>query len=242
MYKKPKPNQDAVSQVLDLEFQARRSYIDSDVPREECRAAQILEAYPCFKELHHVLGELRRILAPSNEKFLNEVRHRWEEFCSRVHFYGVSKKAMKPPMTMDKTEAHIAMIKALPVLFPSPAPPPPKKTGGASEASLHILKRPPGQAQVILSKNGTHPDHKQIVITDKATNRSSWGSGAESSPVVSAPAKTHPQETNTCECPDLDQLLGALHMNRVSPEVIFSLHHRLNLCVIFHEHDAQNQQ
>ncbi|KAK7882210.1 hypothetical protein WMY93_028384 [Mugilogobius chulae] len=132
MYKKPKPNQDAVSQVLDLEFQARRSYIDSDVPREESRAAQILKHI-------HASKSFIIILAPSNEKFLNEVRHRWEEFCSRVHFYGVSKKAMKPSMTMDKTEAHIALIKALPVLFPSPAPPP-KKTGGASEALLHILK------------------------------------------------------------------------------------------------------
>ena len=54
MYKKPKPNQDAVRQILDLEFQARRAFTDSDTLREEDRPAKILEAYPCFKELHHV--------------------------------------------------------------------------------------------------------------------------------------------------------------------------------------------
>ncbi|XP_072300229.1 uncharacterized protein [Eucyclogobius newberryi] len=103
MYRKPKPNQDAVSQLLDLEFQARRAYIDSNATREENRAAQILEAYPCFKELHNVLGELRRILDSSNDKFLDQVRQRWGEFCSRIHFYGVSKKAMKPPMMMEQS-------------------------------------------------------------------------------------------------------------------------------------------
>lgn len=54
MYKKPKPNQDAVCQILDLEFQARRAFIDSDILKEEDRLAKIFEAYPCFKELHHV--------------------------------------------------------------------------------------------------------------------------------------------------------------------------------------------
>lgn len=54
MYKKPKPNQDAVCQILDLEFQARRAFIDSDNLKEEDRPAKIFEAYLCFKELHHV--------------------------------------------------------------------------------------------------------------------------------------------------------------------------------------------
>lgn len=54
MYKKPKPNQDAVCQILDLEFQARRAFIDSAILKEENRLAKIFEAYPCFRELHHV--------------------------------------------------------------------------------------------------------------------------------------------------------------------------------------------
>ena len=54
MYKKPKPNQDAVCQILDLEFQSRRAFIDSGILKEEDRPAKIFEAYPCFKELHHV--------------------------------------------------------------------------------------------------------------------------------------------------------------------------------------------
>ncbi|CAJ1053444.1 uncharacterized protein LOC122764463 [Xyrichtys novacula] len=53
LYKKPKPNQDAVSQILELEFQARRSFIDSDVLKEQDRPTKILDAYPCFKDLHH---------------------------------------------------------------------------------------------------------------------------------------------------------------------------------------------
>jgi len=54
MYKKPKPNQDAVSQILDLEFQARRAFIDSDALKEEDRPTKILDAYPCFKDLRNV--------------------------------------------------------------------------------------------------------------------------------------------------------------------------------------------
>ncbi|XP_048055127.1 uncharacterized protein LOC125273629 [Megalobrama amblycephala] len=54
MYKKTKPNQDAVSHILDLEFQARRAFIDSNALKEEERTTKILDAYPCFKELHNV--------------------------------------------------------------------------------------------------------------------------------------------------------------------------------------------
>lgn len=54
MYKKQKPNQDAVSQILDLEFQARRAFIDSNTMKEEERPTKILDAYPCFKDLHNV--------------------------------------------------------------------------------------------------------------------------------------------------------------------------------------------
>lgn len=35
MYKKPKPNQDAVPQILDLEFQSRRAIIDSALKEED---------------------------------------------------------------------------------------------------------------------------------------------------------------------------------------------------------------
>lgn len=54
MYKKTKPNQDAVSHILDLEFQARQAFIDSNALKEEERTTKILDAYPCFKELHNV--------------------------------------------------------------------------------------------------------------------------------------------------------------------------------------------
>uniref|UniRef100_A0A1A7XTZ6 Si:dkey-174c13.2 n=1 Tax=Iconisemion striatum TaxID=60296 RepID=A0A1A7XTZ6_9TELE len=150
MCKKPKPNQQDVSQLLDLEFEARRAFIDSDSMKEENRVSIILEAYPCFKELHHALGELRRILDPHSDKFISQIKLRWEEFCSMVQFYGVSKKAMNPPMTMDKTEAHLALMKALPTLFPSPALPP-KKMGTASEAFLHVLK-PTEDPNAVLQK------------------------------------------------------------------------------------------
>lgn len=56
MYNKPnaKPKQSNVAQLLDLEFEARRAFIDSDSIREEDRATQIFEAYPCFKDTRNV--------------------------------------------------------------------------------------------------------------------------------------------------------------------------------------------
>lgn len=56
MYNKPnaKPNQSDVAQVLDLEFKARRAFIDADVTREEDRPAKIFEAYPCFRDVRNV--------------------------------------------------------------------------------------------------------------------------------------------------------------------------------------------
>ena len=55
MYKtKARPNKKDVSQLLDLEFQARRAFIDSDVSKEQDRLTKILQAYPCFRELDHV--------------------------------------------------------------------------------------------------------------------------------------------------------------------------------------------
>lgn len=56
MYKKSnaKPNQSDVAQILDLEFEARRAFIDSDVTREEDRPTKVFEAYPCFKDIQNV--------------------------------------------------------------------------------------------------------------------------------------------------------------------------------------------
>ena len=56
MYNKPnaKPNQNDVAQILDLEFEARRAFIDSDVTKEEDRPTKILDAYPCFKDVRNV--------------------------------------------------------------------------------------------------------------------------------------------------------------------------------------------
>jgi len=52
--KKKNPNHESVSQLLDLEFAARRAFIDSDTVREEDRHKKILEVYPCFNDIGHV--------------------------------------------------------------------------------------------------------------------------------------------------------------------------------------------
>ncbi|KAL1252310.1 hypothetical protein QQF64_020106 [Cirrhinus molitorella] len=54
MYKAKKPNKAAVTHLLDLEFQSRRNFIDSNALKEQDKPTQILQAYPCFKELNHV--------------------------------------------------------------------------------------------------------------------------------------------------------------------------------------------
>lgn len=100
---------------------------------------KILEAYPCFRELDHVLDELWRIIQPSNLKYISEMKDRWEIFYSKVQFYGVMKKVMKPPKTLDGVEHAAAVFRALPVLFPSSTVPP-KKLGICSEAFFHVLK------------------------------------------------------------------------------------------------------
>ncbi|KAM7366746.1 hypothetical protein PAMP_014696 [Pampus punctatissimus] len=150
MYKKPKPNQDAVCQILDLEFQARRAFIDCDILKEEDRPAKIFEAYPCFRELHHVMDELRRILDKDNSKFISEVKKRWADFCSMVQFYGVWRKVLKPPMSLGPVESNIALYRALPTLFPSQSALP-KKMGQASEALLHVLQ-PTEEPAIYLQK------------------------------------------------------------------------------------------
>ena len=47
------------------------------------------------------MSELWWILDMGNSKFIDEVKKRWEDFCFKVQFYGVWKKVMKPPMTLD---------------------------------------------------------------------------------------------------------------------------------------------
>ncbi|CAL8269745.1 unnamed protein product [Arctogadus glacialis] len=102
LFKKNNPNRASVSQLLDLEFAARRAFIDSDSFREEDRHNTILEAYPCFKDIGHVMEELQRILDKNNIHYINELKGRWDNFCQKVQFFGVWKKLLKPPIGMDK--------------------------------------------------------------------------------------------------------------------------------------------
>lgn len=55
----------------------------------------------CVSSPPKVLDELRRILDNNNSNYVEELRERWLEFKSRVSFYGVYKKAMKPPMSLS---------------------------------------------------------------------------------------------------------------------------------------------
>lgn len=55
LYKsRPRPNKKDVAQLLDLEYQATRAYIVSDVMKEQDRPTKVLQAYPCFREVDHV--------------------------------------------------------------------------------------------------------------------------------------------------------------------------------------------
>nr|XP_020442596.1 uncharacterized protein LOC109952080 [Monopterus albus] len=141
MYKtKARPNKKDVSQLMDLEFQARRAFIDSDAIKEQDRPSKILQAYPCFRELDHIMDELRRILDLHRilDSHLPDLMTRWGTFYEKAQFYGVFKKVMKAPQ-QDKVKHSLAMIKALPGMFPSPVAPP-KKLGHASEAMFHVLE------------------------------------------------------------------------------------------------------
>ncbi|KAF0035386.1 hypothetical protein F2P81_013144 [Scophthalmus maximus] len=103
MYKKPnaKPNQGDVAQILDLEFKARRAFIDADITKEEDRPTKVFEAYPCFRVTRNAMDELRRIVGGTNCKYIEETKGRWADFCAKVQFYGVWKKALKPPFPLD---------------------------------------------------------------------------------------------------------------------------------------------
>nr|XP_057920198.1 uncharacterized protein LOC131113029 [Doryrhamphus excisus]XP_057920199.1 uncharacterized protein LOC131113029 [Doryrhamphus excisus] len=139
MYKSKKPNKAAVAHLLNLELNSRRRFITSDVLKPQERPTQILEAYPCFKELDHVMDEMQRIIQPNNGNYIGEIKDRWDNFFSKVQFYGVMKKAMKPPKTLNGVEHTLAVFAALPSLFPSSTPPP-KKLGPCSEALCHVIK------------------------------------------------------------------------------------------------------
>ncbi|XP_028297375.1 uncharacterized protein LOC114459265 isoform X2 [Gouania willdenowi] len=120
LYKtKNKPNKEDVSQLLELEFQSRRAFIDSDVMKEQDRPMKILQAYPCFKELGHIIDELQRILDKGNPFFTMELKKRWLRFFNQAQFYGVFKKIIGPPL----------QDQALP-----------KRLGHPSDALIHILK------------------------------------------------------------------------------------------------------
>nr|XP_040046992.1 uncharacterized protein LOC120827894 isoform X1 [Gasterosteus aculeatus aculeatus] len=168
IYKAKKPNKAAVTHLLNMEFESRRCFITSDVLKEQDRATKILEAYPCFRELDHVsnvlgvfwggfkknkssecffslsesifqvLDELQRIIQPTNSQYVSEMQNRWKTFYSKVQFYGVMKKAMKTPKTLNGVEHITAVFRALPLLFPSSTLPP-KKLGSSSEALFHVL-------------------------------------------------------------------------------------------------------
>ncbi|CAI5646438.1 unnamed protein product [Oreochromis niloticus] len=120
LFKRKNPNHQDVSQLLDLEFSARRAFIDSNTIREEDRHKKVLEAYPCFKDIGHVMEELHRILDKENANFINELKGRWQDFCQKVQFFGVWKKTLKPPMGMDKAEQALEILRVLPSLFHPP--------------------------------------------------------------------------------------------------------------------------
>ncbi|KAJ4923582.1 hypothetical protein JOQ06_021493 [Pogonophryne albipinna] len=126
MYKSQRPNKAAVAHLMNLEFESRRRFITSEVLKEQDKPTKILEAYPCFRELDHVMDELQRIIQPKNSRYILEVKDRWETFYSKVQFYGVMKKAMKPPKTLNGVEHATAVFTALPLLFPSNTVPPRK--------------------------------------------------------------------------------------------------------------------
>ncbi|KAM9408140.1 uncharacterized protein KZ484_024336 [Pholidichthys leucotaenia] len=139
MCRKSRPNQDDVGQLLELEFQGRRQFIDSDTLKEVDRPAKILDAYSCFRNLDHVLEELRRIVDKDNRRYVIELKERWENCRTKLAFYGVYKKTMKPPLGLPADEQAIELMMSLPVMFPS-GHPAPKKMSSPSEALIHVLQ------------------------------------------------------------------------------------------------------
>ncbi|XP_034059806.1 uncharacterized protein LOC117538312 [Gymnodraco acuticeps] len=161
LWKKTRPNQQAVGHLLDLEFESRRAFIDSCSLKEEDRTETVIEAYPCFREHQHVLDEMGRILEAGNKNFTYQIKARWESFCENALFFGVWNKSLKPPMGLDKSGQAIAFMKALPSMFPSPTAPP-KKLGSASEALFHVLE-PSEDPNTFLQKR---PITSPVILVD----------------------------------------------------------------------------
>ncbi|KAL7833760.1 hypothetical protein AOLI_G00287570 [Acnodon oligacanthus] len=111
----------------------------------QAMAKRLVEYYPVLREnsvnCKHtwVMDELRCILDRSNPDFISDLKTSWESFYGKAQFYGVFKKLLGPSTTQDKVTRSIAMMKALPEMFPSPVAPP-KNLGHASEAMVHILE------------------------------------------------------------------------------------------------------
>ncbi|KAI4894750.1 hypothetical protein NFI96_033825, partial [Prochilodus magdalenae] len=131
-------------------------------------AKRLVEYYPMLRDrsvlckYEWVMDELQRILQPSNHKYIGELKERWKVFCSKLQFYGVMKKIMRPPMTLDEVQQSIEILKGLPALFPSGVPPP-KKLGQPSEALFHILM-PSENAAAFL---GRHPLSSPLLLIDQ---------------------------------------------------------------------------
>ncbi|RVE55368.1 hypothetical protein OJAV_G00237060 [Oryzias javanicus] len=97
MYKSiGKPNQSDVAQLLDLEFETQLS------TREEDRASKMFDAYPCFKEIKNAMDELCRNVGGANLKNIEEMKGRWKNFCAKVQFFAVWKKALRPPFSIGR--------------------------------------------------------------------------------------------------------------------------------------------
>ncbi|KAF4115070.1 hypothetical protein G5714_002559 [Onychostoma macrolepis] len=94
---------------------------------------RLVEYYPMIKDKstgsrhEWAMDELRRIIEPDNCQYISEVQ-----------FYGVMKKVMKPPRTLNGVEHAIAVFTALLLLFPSGSTAP-KKQVPISEAFFHVL-------------------------------------------------------------------------------------------------------
>ncbi len=51
--------------------------------------------------MFQAMDELRRIVDGTNGRYIEEVKGRWTEFCTKVQFYSVWKKVLKPPFPLD---------------------------------------------------------------------------------------------------------------------------------------------
>ncbi|KAF3859047.1 hypothetical protein F7725_021446 [Dissostichus mawsoni] len=65
------------------------------------------------------MDELQRIIQPKNSRYILEVKDRWETFYSKVQFYGVMKKAMKPPKTLNGGQWSMPQLCSQPCHFSS---------------------------------------------------------------------------------------------------------------------------